>query len=111
MTTDANYAVTWYRSTIFAAFMVAMTALTLPGIFSALNGLGAGGGASADATNAANAVVFGVLAVFTPFVGVLCQKLTPKWTLFVGCTSTSGHPLISGRDAGLCAVRCWNVRC
>lgn len=81
--TTTQYPVTWYCSTIWAAFMVAGTAFMLPGIFSALNGMGAGGGAKADTTNAANAIVFGVLAVFSLFVGVICQKITPKWTLLV----------------------------
>jgi len=46
--------VEWHKSTIFCAFLVAGTAFTCPGIFGALNGLGAGGGASPDVSNAAN---------------------------------------------------------
>lgn len=81
-----KHPVTWYRGTIFAAFMVAATAFTCPGMFGALNGMGAGGGASPEISNAANAVVFGTIAVFSPFVGVLCNRLTPKWTLAVSCS-------------------------
>jgi len=76
-----KHPVTWYRSTTFAAFMVAATAFTCPGIFGALNGMGAGGGASPGVTNAANAIVFGVLAVFSLVAGVICNRITPKWTL------------------------------
>jgi hypothetical protein len=73
----------WYRSPLFSVIMVACTAFTCPGIFGALNGMGAGGGASAGTANAANAIVFGILAVVSPFVGIICNYLTPKWTLFV----------------------------
>ncbi|KAK4494081.1 hypothetical protein PRZ48_014379 [Zasmidium cellare] len=64
--------VTWYRSTLFAALLVAMTAFCEPGIFSALNGMGAGGGASPDITNAANAIVgkIGTLG-YTPYAAGL----------------------------------------
>lgn len=75
--------ITWYRSTIFAAYMVAGTAFFLPGIFGALNGMGAGGGASPAIANAANAIVFGVLAVGSLVVGVIANRITPKWTLLV----------------------------
>ncbi|CAK7234054.1 hypothetical protein SCUCBS95973_008804 [Sporothrix curviconia] len=74
----------WYRSPLFSVIMVACTAFTCPGIFGALNGMGAGGGASAGTSNAANAIVFGMLAVVSPFVGIICNYLTPKWTLFIG---------------------------
>ncbi len=78
-----KHPVTWYRSTTFSAFMVAATAFTCPGVFGALNGMGAGGGASPGVTNAANAIVFGVLAVFSLVAGVICNRITPKWTLLV----------------------------
>ncbi|KAH8892193.1 MFS general substrate transporter [Thozetella sp. PMI_491] len=76
--------VKWYRSTMFAAFMVACTAFTCPGIFGALNEMGAGGGASPQISNAANAIVFGVIAIGSLFVGAICNRITPKWTLFIG---------------------------
>ncbi|KAF2164835.1 hypothetical protein M409DRAFT_24740 [Zasmidium cellare ATCC 36951] len=76
--------VVWYRSTLFAALLVAMTAFCEPGIFSALNGMGAGGGASPDITNAANAIVFGVLAVASLFTSGVVNRITPKWGLVIG---------------------------
>lgn len=80
---EVKYPVAWYRSTIFSAFLVASTAFTCPGVFGALNGMGAGGGASPGVSNAANAIVFGVIAVGSLFVGALCNQITPKWTLVV----------------------------
>lgn len=75
--------VEWYKSTIFCAFLVAGTAFTCLGIFGALNGLGAGGGVSPDISNAANAIVFGMLAVGSLFVGAIVNRITPKWALLV----------------------------
>ncbi|KAJ4287534.1 hypothetical protein N0V90_012237 [Kalmusia sp. IMI 367209] len=83
MANAEKHPVTWYRSTIWSALLVAVTAFTCPGIFGALNGMGAGGGASPEITNAANAIVFGVLAVGSPFAGSIVNRITPKWTLTV----------------------------
>jgi hypothetical protein len=81
--------VRWYRSTLFCALLVAATAFTCPGIFGALNGLGAGGGASPDIANAANAIVFGCLAVGSLFVGGIANRITPKYALLVSIIAIS----------------------
>lgn len=78
-----KHPVTWHSGTMFSALLVATTAFTCPGIFGALNGMGAGGGASPDISNAANAIVFGVIAIGSPFAGVFCNRVSPKWTLVV----------------------------
>lgn len=78
-----RFPVKWYRSTILCAFLVSVTGFTCPGIFGALNGMGAGGGASPDIANAANAIVFGVIAIGSPFVGGLINRITPRWGLVV----------------------------
>jgi hypothetical protein len=83
MASEEKHQVNCYRSTLWAALLVAVTAFTCPGIFGALNGMGAGGGASPDITNAANAIVFGVLAVGSPFAGSVVNRITPKWALTV----------------------------
>lgn len=75
--------VRWYRSTLFTTFCVATTAFTCPGIFGALNGMGAGGGASPGISNAANAIVFGVLAAGSPLIGGVVNRISPKWALLV----------------------------
>jgi len=84
---EEKHHVRWYRSSIFSAFCVAMTAFTCPGMFSALNGMGAGGGVSPGTSNAANAIVFGVLAVGSIFAGGFSNRLTPKYTLLVSYTA------------------------
>ena len=83
MAREEKHPVTWYRSTLWAALLVSITAFTCPGIFGALNGMGAGGGASPEITNAANAIVFGVIAVASPIVGSVVNQVTPKWALTV----------------------------
>ncbi|KAF2111136.1 major facilitator superfamily domain-containing protein [Lophiotrema nucula] len=84
MATEEHHPVTWFRSTLWAALLGSVTALTCPGIFGALNGMGAGGGASPDITNAANAIVFGTLAARSPFTESLINRITPKWALCIG---------------------------
>ncbi|KAK5125720.1 hypothetical protein LTR85_011994 [Meristemomyces frigidus] len=74
----------WYQSTLLAALLVSITAFCNPGIFGALNGMGAGGGASPNITNAANAIVFGVIAVASLLVGGIVNRITPKWGLVIG---------------------------
>ncbi|RDL35178.1 Uncharacterized protein BP5553_07109 [Venustampulla echinocandica] len=76
--------VRWNRSTLYCGLLVAATAFTCPGIFGALNGLGAGGGASPEIANAANAIVFGCLAVGSLFVGGIANRITPKYALLIG---------------------------
>jgi hypothetical protein len=90
--------VRWNRSTIFCAFLVASTAFTCPGIFGALNGLGAGGGASPDVSNAANAIVFGCLAVGSLFVGGIANRITPKYALLVGTISLRFDPYMNNNQ-------------
>jgi len=92
---EEKVSMAWYKSTIFCAFLVARTAFTCPGIFGALNGLGAGGGASPNISNAANAMVFGILTVGSPFVGAIVNRITPKGALLVKTTFSLA---ISGID-------------
>ncbi len=86
---EEKVGVKWNHSTIYCAFLVAATAFTCPGIFGALNGLGAGGGASPDISNAANAIVFGCLAVGSLFVGAIANRITPKYALMVNIVTST----------------------
>ena len=98
---ETKHPVTWYRGTIFSAMMVAATAFTCPGIFGALNGMGAGGGASPDVSNAANAIVFAVIAVGSLFAGAICNQITPKWTLVVRNIGLVEDALIATNPRGV----------
>ncbi|KAJ5877799.1 hypothetical protein N7455_001264 [Penicillium solitum] len=69
----------WYSVAI-----VAWTAFCHPGMFGALNGLGAAGEETASLSNVVNAVTFGALTVGGFFTGIICNKIGTRWTLVLG---------------------------
>ena len=50
----------WYHSTLFNAFIIGGVGFMAPGLWNAMNSLGAGGAQSPFLINAANALVFGL---------------------------------------------------
>lgn len=50
----------WYRTTLFNAFVIGGVGFLAPGLWNAMNSLGAGGAESPFLINAANALVFGL---------------------------------------------------
>lgn len=50
----------WYRSTLFNAFVIGGVGFLAPGLWNAMNSLGAGGAEKPFLVNAANALVFGI---------------------------------------------------
>ncbi|CDK28008.1 unnamed protein product [Kuraishia capsulata CBS 1993] len=79
------------RTPIFAAFCVGMTAFACPGIFGALNGLGAGGGADASTSNIANAITFGTIAVGGFLTGSITNQIGVKQALIIGASFYSPY--------------------
>lgn len=69
--------------------------LCLPGIYTAITGLGAGGGreSSADVANKTNAILYGLLAFVGLFGGTILNMLRPKLSLMIG---SIGYPLYVG---------------
>lgn len=55
----------WYRTTLFNAFIIGGVGFLAPGLWNAMNSLGAGGAESPFLINAANALVFG-LSMYLP---------------------------------------------
>lgn len=95
---------TWYRTTLFNAFVIGGVGFVAPGLWNALNSLGAGGGQSPYLVNAANALVFGLMGFLCLFGGPIANTIGLKWTLFLGAI---GYPVYS---AGLyCNNRYGNV--
>ncbi|CZT24255.1 related to DUF895 domain membrane protein [Ramularia collo-cygni] len=95
---------TWYRTTLFNAFVIGGVGFIAPGLWNALNSLGAGGGQSPYLVNAANALVFGLMGILCLFGGPIANTIGLKWTLFLGAI---GYPVYS---AGLyCNNRYGNV--
>lgn len=50
----------WYRTTLFNAFIIGGVGFLAPGLWNAMNSLGAGGAETPYLVNAANALVFGL---------------------------------------------------
>lgn len=50
----------WYHTTLFNAFIIGGVGFMAPGLWNAMNSLGAGGAESPFLVNAANALVFGL---------------------------------------------------
>ncbi|KAJ3498181.1 hypothetical protein NLG97_g1327 [Lecanicillium saksenae] len=76
-------------------FIVGILLFCLPGIYTALTGLGAGGGhpSSADVANKTNAILYGLFSLVGFFGGTLVNVLRPKICLMIG---SLGYPLYVG---------------
>ncbi|TQV98594.1 hypothetical protein V2A60_007686 [Cordyceps javanica] len=76
-------------------FVVGILLFCLPGIYTALTGLGAGGGhpSSADVANKTNAILYGLFSLVGFFGGTLVNVLRPKTCLMIG---SLGYPLYVG---------------
>lgn len=83
---------TWYRTTLFNAFVIGAVGFIAPGLWNAMNQLGAGGAQAPYLVNAANALVFGILGFMCIFGAPLANRIGLSWTLFFG---TIGYPIYS----------------
>lgn len=83
---------TWYRTTLFNAFVIGTVGFMAPGLWNAMNQLGAGGAQEPFLVNAANALVFGLMALLCLFGGPVANRIGLAWTLFLGAV---GYPIYS----------------
>ncbi|KZF19549.1 MFS general substrate transporter [Xylona heveae TC161] len=74
----------FYRGTLYQAIVLGLISFTQPGIWTALNNLGAGGEASPFFVNAANVITFAIMVFFAPISAVLGNRLNIKWVLVFG---------------------------
>ncbi|RDW84343.1 hypothetical protein BP6252_01933 [Coleophoma cylindrospora] len=74
----------FYRGTLFQAIVLGLVSFTQPGIWGALNNLGAGGQAEPYVVNAANVVTFAIMVVFAPLFGILGNIYGMRWVLVFG---------------------------
>ncbi|KZT66503.1 DUF895 domain membrane protein [Daedalea quercina L-15889] len=74
----------WYRSTLYNAFILGLCNLLAPGIWGAMNSLGAGGGQKPYLVNAGNALTFCLMVVTCFLSSVVVRYIGIKWTLIVG---------------------------
>ena len=78
-----------YYSSTTQIVMLGFLCFMCPGLFNALNGLGAGG--QVDSTNSANSnsALYSTFAVSAFFAGSINNKLGSRWTLLIGSTGYS----------------------
>ncbi|KAI5922947.1 major facilitator superfamily domain-containing protein [Camillea tinctor] len=87
----------WYHTTLFNAFVIGGVGFIAPGLWNAMNALGAGGAQEPYLVNAANALVFGIMGFLCLFGAPIANRIGLNWTLFLGAI---GYPVYS---AGLYA--------
>ncbi|KAH9903593.1 major facilitator superfamily transporter [Xylariomycetidae sp. FL2044] len=79
-----NHKVKWYRSTFYNMTILGLCNLAAPGIWGAMNSLGAGGAASPELVNAANALTFCLMVVSCYFSSVIVHYIGIRGALLVG---------------------------
>lgn len=76
--------VKWYRSTFYNITILGLCNFAAPGIWSAMNSLGAGGTASPHLTNSANALTFCLMVLSCFFSSTLVHYIGIKGALIFG---------------------------
>ena len=76
--------VRWYRSTFFNITILGLCNFSAPGIWGAMNSLGAGGAQSPHLVNAGNSLTFCLMVVSCYFSSVIVKYVGIKGTLILG---------------------------
>ncbi|KAI8933141.1 hypothetical protein NX059_009782 [Plenodomus lindquistii] len=79
-----DYPVKWYRSTFFNITILGLCNFSAPGIWGAMNSLGAGGAQSPHLVNAGNALTFCLMVVSCYFSSVMVRYIGIKGALIFG---------------------------
>ncbi|ETN39520.1 uncharacterized protein HMPREF1541_05746 [Cyphellophora europaea CBS 101466] len=80
----AKHPVRWYRSTFYNATILGLCNFAAPGIWIAMNSLGAGGAQKPYLVNAANALTFCLMVVSCFFSSILTKYIGIKGALIFG---------------------------
>lgn len=80
----ATRKVKWYRSTLYNALILGVCNFLAPGIWGAMNSLGAGGEEKPYLVNGANALTFCLMVVSCSFSSVIVRLVGIKWALIFG---------------------------
>ncbi|KXN84830.1 hypothetical protein AN958_12124 [Leucoagaricus sp. SymC.cos] len=112
-----------YRHPITQVTMLGFVCFMCPGLFNALNGLGAGGQVDATTSANANAALYSTFAFFGFFAGSINNVLGSRLTLLIGSTgyalyigsylAMNIHPnagpfvITAGAILGICAGMLW----
>ncbi|TFA98329.1 hypothetical protein CCMA1212_009984 [Trichoderma ghanense] len=81
---EQRHKVKWYRSTFYNMTVLGLCNLAAPGIWGAMNSLGAGGSQSPQLVNAANALTFCLMVLSCYFSSVLVRYIGIKGALVFG---------------------------
>jgi hypothetical protein len=115
----------WYASPKMQLFLVALVCFLCPGMFNAVNGLGAGGQVNQVPADQANTALYSTFSVVGFFAGTFANKLGIRLTLSFGgfgygvyvaallCynhTQNSGFLIFSGALLGVCAGLLWTAQ-
>ncbi|KAG2023667.1 DUF895 domain membrane protein [Coprinopsis cinerea AmutBmut pab1-1] len=106
--------------------MVGFVCFMCPGLFNALNGLGAGGQVDSQTNATSNAVLYGTFAVSAFFAGSINNKLGSRLTLLLGTAgyalyigsyltmnihpNAGGFVIAAGAILGICAGLLWTAQ-
>ena len=115
----------YYASPKAQLLLVSFTCFLCPGMFNALNGMGAGGQLDTFTSNAANAALYASFAVVAFFAGSVCNKLGNRITLAIGgfgyplyiasflsynFNKNTGFCIFAGIVLGICAAFLWTAQ-
>jgi hypothetical protein len=81
---DLQSTVKWYRSTFFNITILGLCNFSAPGIWGAMNSLGAGGAQSPHLVNAGNALTFCLMVVSCYFSSAIVHYIGIKGALIFG---------------------------
>ncbi|KAI5456904.1 major facilitator superfamily domain-containing protein [Mariannaea sp. PMI_226] len=81
---DQQHPVRWYRSTFFNITILGLCNFSAPGIWGAMNSLGAGGAETPHLVNAANALTFCLMVVSCYFSSAMVRYIGIKGALIFG---------------------------
>ncbi|KAF8936844.1 major facilitator superfamily domain-containing protein [Dissophora ornata] len=76
-----------WTSPLVQVLAVGVICFCCPGMFNALNSLGGGGQVDSKVGQNANVALYTCFAIFGLLSGAIHNKLGPKWTIFIGCTT------------------------
>ncbi|POY70117.1 hypothetical protein BMF94_6891 [Rhodotorula taiwanensis] len=108
--------IVWYRSTWYASIILGLCNFAAPGIWGAMNSLGAGGQATPFLVNASNALTFGLMVITAFLTSTITRYIGVRWTLFFGgagyapyaaglyCNNRFGNEWFLLLGAALCGI-------
>ncbi|KAK7041796.1 hypothetical protein VNI00_009085 [Paramarasmius palmivorus] len=115
-----------YSHPITQVCMVGFVCFMCPGLFNALNGLGAGGQVDSETSANANAALYSTFAIFGFFGGSINNRLGSKLTLLLGSLgyclyigsylamnihpNAGGFVIAAGAILGICAGLLWSAQ-